>query len=206
MTTQNIVYPSAETQQILVQGMMNVMALNIFATAVGLIVAATGLEVAPAMLKAGDPAVEALREAFGDEIVGKALTDVPEAEAIKLAERVEFYVHQDLRKRYGDWAADIAIRSAPPGDLRTARIIARDLSERSVGPESPIAVKAKVIATGRMKGRSKAKPQRDTKTGIVYSSEYAAGKAVAAEYGLNPLNTYVWYKIKQIDKTRFVPA
>jgi hypothetical protein len=200
-------------QQFVAQGVVNAFALSVFANALGLIVAASeGIEVAPALLKATDPAINALRQAYGDEVVSKALADVPGAEAIKLAERVEYYVHQDLRQRYGDWAANIAIESAPPGDIRSAIEIAKVLSQRGVTPSSPTVEKARAVAHGRLAGRKAARPVRDTKTGVVYRSESAAGMAVAGEYGLPAVkpdgtpNSFVWYAVIKKDPNRFVPA
>ena len=45
---------------------------------------------------------------------------------------------------------------------------------------------------------------RDTKTGIVYQSKYAAGRAVAAEYGIDPESEFIYYRINGADKERFV--
>lgn len=47
------------------------------------------------------------------------------------------------------------------------------------------------------------KAVKDTKTGIVYPSLYATGKALAAEFGLDPLNQQVWYQIQKKDPERF---
>lgn len=198
------------TQEFLPQAVYTALSLSIFAEALGLIVvaagAAGGFTTAPAELMATDPAIEELRKAFGDDVVSRALTDVPSGEAIALARRVEFYVYQDMRNRYGDWAANTAIEAAPPGDLRTAQEIAKTLSDRNVTPSSSVVVKERAVASGRMKGRSLAEPQRDTRTGEVYPSKYKAAQAVASEYGLLPTNTFAWYKIKQTDPNRFVPA
>lgn len=192
-------------QQFAVQAIYTVMSLSIFAEAMGLIVVASGLSKVPARLKAGDPAVQELRNAFGDSVVDRALADVPGAEAVELAKRVEHYVYQDLRATYGDWAANIAINSAPIGDLRTAKEIARALSERNITQSSSVPEKAKAVARGKMRGRSLAEPVRDTKTGTVYPSKYKAGLAVATEYGF-VADQYAYFKIIQKDKTRFVSA
>ncbi len=46
---------------------------------------------------------------------------------------------------------------------------------------------------------------KDTKTGVVYPSLFACGKALAAEYeGLDPLDRQVYYKIKKADPERVV--
>jgi hypothetical protein len=217
---QQVVYIAPQQlspMELMPQVVYSALSLSIFAEALGLIVvasgAAGGFGVPPAELKATDPAIEDLRRAFGDDIVSRALTDVPEGEAIALAQRVEYYVHRDLRSKYGDWAAERAIEGAPPGDLRTAQEIARTLSDRGVTSSSSAPEKARAVAVGKIKGRSLARPHRDTRTNIVYGSEYKAAAAVAAEYTdpktgkkLDPTNTWVWYKIKQLDPNRFVPA
>lgn len=196
--------------EIITTGLVSVMTLNIYASALGMIVAAMGpaaLEAPLAKLKATDPAVAELSKAYGDVIVGKALADVPEADAIELAQRVEYHVYQDLRAKYGDWAADRAIEGAPPGDLVSAIEIAKVLREKRVDQYSPPIVQAKAVARGKLRGRSKAEPVRDTRTGIVYRSKYAAGAAVAKDYpGLDPKNTYVWFAILKKDPKRFTPA
>lgn len=195
--------------QVMQQGIVNVMALSIFAQALGLIVAASGveaLEAAPSAVRVTDPAVEALRKAFGDEVVGKALADLPaDVDAVTLARRVEHYVHEDLRKKYGEWAANIAIEGAPPGDMQTAITIAQTLSQKGITPASTPLAKAVAVAEGRRKGRAAAKPQRDTKTGIIYSSEYRAGLALAAEYKV-PANQYAFWHIKRVEPSRLTPA
>lgn len=193
--------------QVAVSGMVTVMTLNIFATSLGMIMAASeGLEVAPIALKATDPAIEDLRKTYGESVVRKALGDVPGADAVELAHRIEFYMHRELREKYGDYAANQAIISAPPGDLGAAVEIAKSLSESKVSQGSPPSVKAKAVAEGKARGRANASPQKDTKTGVEYRSKCAAGAAVAAEYGLDPTNTYIWYEVIKRDPDRFIPV
>lgn len=48
-----------------------------------------------------------------------------------------------------------------------------------------------------------AKPVLDTKTGKAYRSKAAAGKAVAAEYGLDDKKSTVWYEVIGKDPGRF---
>ena len=45
------------------------------------------------------------------------------------------------------------------------------------------------------RGRNKAKPILDTKTGTEYRSMYQAGKALAPSFQLNAEDQLVWYKI-----------
>jgi len=53
-------------------------------------------------------------------------------------------------------------------------------------------------------GRRKAVRVRDTTTGVVYASKSKAGKAVAAELGLDPDNAFVWYQVVKKAPDRFV--
>ncbi len=50
-------------------------------------------------------------------------------------------------------------------------------------------------STQRFGADHKPKAVKDTKTGKVYPSLFAAGKGLAAEYGLDPLDTKVYYQI-----------
>ena len=56
----------------------------------------------------------------------------------------------------------------------------------------------------RFGGRRKAVKVKDTHTGKVYDSKSKAGKAVAAEYGLDPEDSLVWYKVVKKAPERFV--
>jgi len=58
----------------------------------------------------------------------------------------------------------------------------------------------------KRRGRQPAQPVKDTKTGKVYSSQAKAGMAVAAEYGLDSDDSWVWYQVIKKDPDRFVPV
>ena len=48
-------------------------------------------------------------------------------------------------------------------------------------------------------------PVEDTETGKVYRSKYQAGKALASRFGLDPNDSFVWYKIlKRARPDRFI--
>lgn len=47
---------------------------------------------------------------------------------------------------------------------------------------------------------------KDTKTGTIYVSKAAVGKALAAGFDLDPLDHFVWYKITAQEPDRFVDA
>lgn len=185
------------------------MSLSIASTALGVILGATTVaKTTPlAKVKPSDAAIIELRKAYGDNIIDKALADFEDpgkAYASELADRVEYHVIDNMKNRYGEWATKIAIDAAPPGDLSTAIAIAKTLSERRVTEESGKKEKIEAVSKGKMRGRSAAEPVRDTKTGITYKSKYAAGKAVAAEYGLDPTKTLIYFTIVKRDPNRFV--
>jgi hypothetical protein len=47
-------------------------------------------------------------------------------------------------------------------------------------------------------------PVLDTVTGIEYESKGAAGRALAASFGLNPIDRFIWYTIHYAAPQRFV--
>ncbi len=193
------------TVQAAVNGMVTVMAVNVLASALGMLAA-------PAAMPAGIPAVDRgirdLRQTFGADLVDLAIRNVGRDDILVLAKEVAALYTNRMRRQYGDWQTTSALASAPPGDLRTANEIAATLAGQKVTEASAPAVVEKAIETGkkRAKGRQPAKPQKDTKTGITYTSKAKAGMAVAAEYGLDPTETFVWYQVIKTDPKRFVPA
>ncbi len=64
--------------------------------------------------------------------------------------------------------------------------------------------------TGKKAGLFGGKRQRtairDTKSGTVYISKASCAKSVAAEFKLDPLDSFAWYKIQAQDPDRFVEA
>lgn len=50
------------------------------------------------------------------------------------------------------------------------------------------------------------KAVKDTKTGTIYPSKFAAGKALATEFELDPFDTKVYYQIVKKDPARLVDA
>ena len=193
------------TVQAAVSGMVTVMAVNVLASALGMLAA-------PAAMPSGIPVVDRgirdLRQTFGVELVDLAISNVGRGDILILAKEVAALYTNKMRRQYGDWQTTSALASAPPGDLRAANKIAATLAGQKVTEASAPAVVEKATETGkkRAKGRQTAKPQKDTKTGIVYSSKAKAGMAVATEYGLDPTETFVWYAVIKKDPTRFVSA
>lgn len=189
-------------QQVAVQTMVTALTVSVVASALGMLIVASGIAEVP-VIPATKKGLTSLREAFGSSIVNKAIKNVGTENIVLLAVEVDRLVHEDMEKQYGHWATETALRETRPGDLLAAREVAAALSRREVTPTSPSAKVERAVTEGKARGRAKARPVTDTKTGTKYPSEYAAGKAVAAEYGLDPADHFVWWKILKADLERF---
>jgi hypothetical protein len=201
-------------QEVFAQAIVGAMSVSIMATAMGIMMGAVGAsayKVAPSELKGTQAMVRELKLTFGGPLVDQAVKDVGTDSALTLADRIEQLVIDDMYKHYGQVATDAALKAAMPGDIASAREIAASLAARGYGkgttaytPPDTVVSAVTEVATKRTKMR--AKPQLDTKTNITYKSESAAAKAVAAEYGLDPENSYVWFQIVKVDPGRFRPV
>jgi len=60
--------------------------------------------------------------------------------------------------------------------------------------------------SGLFGGKRERTAIKDTKTGTIYVSKAAVGKALAGEFNLDPLDHFVWYKITAQEPERFVEA
>lgn len=178
------------------------MTVNVFASALGILLAATGFEAIPE-IPATRKGIRSLRESFGDYIVVKAVKSVGKENIVLLAVEVDRLVRENMVAAYGEWATEKALSEAPSGDLRTAGEIASALSRRRITPISPPEKVEEAVSVGKGKARAKAKPVLDKKTGITYKSEYAAGKALATEFEFDPADRFVWFKILKADPGRF---
>lgn len=190
------------TQQLVTQAMVGALTISITATVLGILLAATGFEAIPE-IPATRKGIRSLRESFGDYIVDKAIKSVGKENIVLLAVEVDRLVRENMIAAYGEWATEKALSEAPPGELRVAREIALSLSRRGITPISAPEKVEEAVSAGEKKARAKARPVLDTKTGTTYKSEYAAGKALAAEYGFDPADHFVWYKILKADPDRF---
>lgn len=199
------------TQQLITQALVGAMTVNIMATVVGIMMASVGVsafEVPPAELKGTQVMVRDLKLAFGENIVDQAVKNVGVESALALAREVERLVIEEMYEKYGRSATDSALGAAIPGDILSAREIAATLAVRGYGrtaPPSvvPAPVMQSAVQVAKKKIKQKAKPVLDTKTNIQYRSKAAAGMSVAAEYGLDPTNTFIWYEVIKKDPTRF---
>jgi len=200
-----------DVQEVMVQAMVTTMAVSIVSVAMGVVMGAMGPEVLtlPAGERKGSKkALGDLRITFGADVVNEAVKSVGSDDILALCREIERLYIDQMRDKYGKYAADTALRSAPPGDLKTANEIAVTLANRGYGKfgitVAPVIVEAQAVKEGVKKGKKKAKPQKDTKTGILYKSKAAAGMAVATEYNLDPTETFVWYEVIKKDPARFV--
>lgn len=192
--------------QVINMAFVNVMTVSVFASAIGILISAVGVEAIPAGVvgaKATEAAVYDLRSAFGTRIVNTAVDNVGTDDIVALAAEVETLYIGAMKRKYGDWAAEQGLMNAPPGDIRAANEIASVLSAKGITHTSASEVKGEAVAEGKKRGKRVAQPVRDTKTGIEYHSKAAAGMAVAAEYGLVP-HHFVWYEVIKRDPDRFV--
>ena len=185
--------------------MVVAMTLNVVASAIGILAVSAAI---PASIPAADRGIRDLRLTFGEDLVNLAIKNVSRDDILILAKEVGDLYTDRMRKRYGDWQTTSALAAAPPGDLRAANEIAASLAGQKVTDTSALGAKEKAIETGqkRAKGKRTAQPQKDTKTGITYTSKAKAGMAVAAEYGLDPTETFIWYEVIKKAPKRFVPA
>lgn len=77
-----------------------------------------------------------------------------------------------------------------------------DISKRLAGLEKTSVKKS----TQRLGAKHERTAVKDTKTNIVYPSKFAAGKALAAEFGLDPLNNFAYYQIIKAAPDRLAEA
>ncbi len=189
--------------QLINQAMTGAMAVSIMATALGMLAATATM---PAGIPAVDRGIRDLRLTFGTDLVNLAIKNVGRDDILILAKEVGILYTDRMRKQYGDWPVTSALAAAPPGDLRTANEIAATLAGQKVTEASTVVVKEKAVDAGKKKARGKrvAQPVKDTKTGVTYGSKASAGMAVAAEYGFDPKNHFVWYEVIKKDPDRFV--
>jgi len=188
-----------------IQALVSVAAVSMFAQAIGIVIAASAVPVT-LEVPVTKRAIDDLKSAFGASIVSKAIDQVGSDDILALAQKVEDLYVADMRKKYGDWETVTGITQAPAGDMRAANEIAKALYEKRVTAQSAPKKISEAVSTGKRRGRQVAQPVKDTKTGIEYGSKARAGMAVAAEYGLDPMNHFIWYEVIKRDPKRFVRA
>ena len=189
------------SQQVISQAVVGAMSVSVLASVLGMLAVTS---VVPAGIPAVDRGIRDLRTTFGVNIVDLAISNVGRDDILILAKEVaDLYINK-MRKKYGDWQTTSALAAAPPGDLRAANEIAASLAGQKVTAESSPAKVEKAVETGKKRSRRVGQPQMDTKTKIEYSSKAKAGMAVAAEYNLDPTETFVWYAVIKKDPTRFI--
>jgi len=206
---------SINPNEVISQAVVGALTVSIMASAMGVMLAGAGASaytVKPSELKGTQAMLSALKQAYGNKVVDDAVQNVGYDNALALAQEVERLMIADMTAKYGLLATTTALAVAPPGDVTAAHEIAKMLAERAASRNQSVgsylvtssASEKKVVANKVKKvGAAARTPCIDTKTGIQYKSHYAAGKATAAEYGLDPTDTRVWFAIIKRDPTRF---
>lgn len=187
------------------QAMVSALTVSIFAQAMGMLMAAAELGVAPLGQLPAEKGIEDLKKTYGADAVNEAIQTVgPGADIVSLAYAVEGVVHDRLTKQYGDYIVNTAFEACGIMDYRCVLEVCKAMSGQDITPSTPEVIKERAVNRGKLAGRHKAEPVKDTKTGKVYQSKSKAGMAVAAEYGLDPTDTFVWYEVVKKDPTRFI--
>lgn len=176
-----------------------------YAAVIGTMMATMGKTITGEAPEAG---LSDLRRSFGSKIVDQAIKNVGKDDVVRLAEEIDRLFVDNLRQKYGNYATEAALGAVPPGETKKVEEVARVLSGQhityateAVSPE----LVAKVTEKAKKRAATKypAKPQMDTKTGVIYKSMHAAYVGVAVEYGLDPANHFGIYGVKKQDPTRF---
>lgn len=197
------------SQQVAVQALnsaVTMLALNSIIASLNTLVPTAVLEPATKKLMATDTGIAVLKTMFGTSIVDKAIEQAGSRDAVVIAQKVDQLVTELLVSKFGKYAADLAIASAPEGDLSKAIIIAQGLAAAHVTPATPPETAQPVVQKAVKKGLISGPPQKikDLKTGIVYHSIYALGKAVGPEFGIDTTKSTCGYAVMNKDKKRFV--
>lgn len=199
MTTPSTVSPL----QAAMSGLVTVAVFSGFTQAIGVLMASAELGMAPLGQLPTEKGIADLRLIYGNDVVNEAIGLVGKgADIISLAMAVEGTAIEKLTGLYGDDAVKTAIEYCGITDYECVKTVAKGLSDKDITPEKVEAV----VKQGKRRGRQKAQPVKDTRTGIVYGSKASAGMAVAAEYGLDSKNHFIWYEVIKKDPERFVRA
>lgn len=191
------------TVQTVAQSLITVAVFSGFAQAMGVLMVAGELGVAPLGQLPTEKGIVDLRSIYGADVVNEAVTMIgKDADIISLAFAVEGVAIEKLTNAYGEDAVNKAVEVCGITDYECVKTVAKGLSVKGITPERTEAV----VKEGKRRGRQKAQPVKDTKTGITYSSKAKAGMAVAAEYGESPTNHFAWYAVIKKDPKRFVRA
>lgn len=91
-------------------------------------------------------------------------------------------------------------------DLESAIKTMLDMLEDVTKKIAEVDKKAVKKSSGLFGGKRTKTAIKDTKTGTVYASKAQMGKRVAAEFGLDPGNNFVYYQIITKAPDRFVDA
>jgi len=198
---------TTSVMQTMTTAMVGVMTVSIFSQALGIMMAEGALGMAPIKQVPTDKAIQELKKTYGAGPVNKATELMgKDADIVDIARSVDMFVWDELAEKYGMYAVDTAKANSELPDFRAVKAMVVSISAQGLNESSTSAKKDAVIKKSKLRGRSAAKAVVDTQTGIRYNSLGAAGRAVAAEYGLDPANAFVYYAIVKKDPKRFMSA
>lgn len=179
---------------------VEVMAFSFFAQALGMMAATAIPGKALSKQKPADRAIADMQETFGKNIVDRAISMSKTDDIYDIARNVDILMVEDMVNKYGEWQTDLALQTAPPGDMKRAYEIAKSLGQKHVTPASTPQQVSNAVNRGIYVGKSKGKKVVDTWTGRTYQSEYKAGLDLAAEFG-EPAGKHTWFAIvRKINK------
>lgn len=196
---------TTSVMQTLTTAMVGVMTVSIFSQAIGIMMAEGTLGMAPIKQRPTDKGIQELKATYGVSPVNKAIDLMgKDADIVDIARSVDMFVWDELAEKYGMYAVETARANSELPDFRAVKAMAASIHASGLKETSTSEKKEKVIKSSKLRGRSAAKAVVDTQTGIRYGSLGAAGRAVAAEYGLNPADSFVYYAIVKKDPKRFM--
>ena len=190
--------------QVMTTGMVGVMTISIFSQALGIMMAEGTLSTAPTAQKPTDKAIKELKLTYGSAPVNRAIELMgADANIADLARSVDMFVWDELIEKYGMYAVETARADSDIEDFRAAKAVVMSIHAQGLKATSSPEKKEDVIKKSKVRGRSAAQAVMDATTGIRYKSLGAAGRAVAAQYDLDPTDKWVYYAIVKADPNRF---
>lgn len=182
------------------QASVQVLAFSAFSNAIGMLMSATSMTELPKHSKATEAGIKDLRHAFGNSIVDAALKKVgANDDIVSIAQAVNDEFLAALGKQYSPEEVSTALNACPPGDMRCVISVVKSIHEGHGGSFEQLtnsssttqesSTQTKKITyiqstggTSKIRGRHAGRKVKDMKTGIVYDSLAAAGRALAPEY------------------------
>jgi hypothetical protein len=193
--------------QVTTEAVVTALSFSALAQAMGILISGTSMSVAPRQSKATRQGIIDLRQAFGNEVVDKALKDAgSDADIVSISEAVDQEFNRYLRSKYTEFEVATAINTCPAGDLRCVYEVANRLHNKGVTAASPPAQIVGVSAVGvqiaekkksTLAGPHAGKKIYDRLTKTTYPSRAAAARAVKTELGLDDTKSFWEFKIEE---------